>query len=180
MDTRQRLLHAAGQVIRRDGVRAMTLAAVAREAGVSKGGLLYHFHSKRELIEAMADARREEVAAAVAAHLAAHPGHGLGQAYVALDALPITALDTALLAAAVEEPELLAPAREAFAALHQQLTSDATDPVLATVVRLACDGLWLTRMLGLDVLAAGEHTAVTDRLHRLASEATGSAPDRVR
>ena len=37
----------------RDGVSAMTLEAVAREAGLSKGGLLYHFASKDELIAAM-------------------------------------------------------------------------------------------------------------------------------
>ena len=42
-DTRRRLLDAATAVVRRDGARALTLDAVAAEAGVSKGGLLYHF-----------------------------------------------------------------------------------------------------------------------------------------
>ena len=39
--------------MRRDGPQALTLDAVAAEAGVSKGGLLYHFASKRELLDAM-------------------------------------------------------------------------------------------------------------------------------
>jgi AcrR family transcriptional regulator len=36
-----------------EGVSGMTLEAVAREAGVSKGGLLYHFPSKEALIGGM-------------------------------------------------------------------------------------------------------------------------------
>ena len=47
------LLDAAIDVIRRDGARALTLDAVAAEAGVSKGGLLYHFASKRALIDGL-------------------------------------------------------------------------------------------------------------------------------
>ena len=44
---RARLLDAAVAVVRRDGAQALTLDAVAAEAGVSKGGLLYHFRSTR-------------------------------------------------------------------------------------------------------------------------------------
>ena len=42
--------------IRRDGAAALTLDAVAAEAGVSKGGVLYHFGSKRALIDGLLDA----------------------------------------------------------------------------------------------------------------------------
>jgi len=48
-DTRRALLDAAGDVIRNRGVNA-SLDDIARHAGVSKGGLLYHFASKDELI----------------------------------------------------------------------------------------------------------------------------------
>ncbi|HZB75928.1 MAG TPA: TetR family transcriptional regulator, partial [Solirubrobacteraceae bacterium] len=40
---REALLDAAIRVIRRDGAQKLTLDAVAAEAGVSKGGILYHF-----------------------------------------------------------------------------------------------------------------------------------------
>jgi len=59
-DTRKRLLGAAAAVVRRDGAKALTLDAVAAQAGVSKGGLLYHFASKRELLDAMLDGWLEE------------------------------------------------------------------------------------------------------------------------
>ncbi|MDO8275460.1 MAG: TetR/AcrR family transcriptional regulator, partial [Serpentinimonas sp.] len=45
-DTRNALLEATNTVILRDGIAHLTLEAVAKEAGVSKGGLLYHFPSK--------------------------------------------------------------------------------------------------------------------------------------
>ncbi len=49
------LLDAAIRVVTRDGFAAMTLEAVAKEAGVSKGGLTHHFATKDALITAMLD-----------------------------------------------------------------------------------------------------------------------------
>jgi len=50
---RRAILDAANRIVIRDGVARLTLDAVAAEAGVSKGGLLYHFRSKEALITAM-------------------------------------------------------------------------------------------------------------------------------
>ena len=55
--TRRKLLDAAQRLVDQSGASRLTLAAVAREAGVSKGGLLYHFGTKDELIAAMLDRR---------------------------------------------------------------------------------------------------------------------------
>ena len=50
---RERVLDAYEALLITDGERAATLDAVARAAGVSKGGLLYHFASKDDLAAAM-------------------------------------------------------------------------------------------------------------------------------
>ncbi|WP_415841676.1 TetR/AcrR family transcriptional regulator, partial [Paenibacillus macerans] len=50
---RNAILQAAAKVARESGVEHLTLDAVAQEAGVSKGGLLYHFPNKEELISGM-------------------------------------------------------------------------------------------------------------------------------
>src|SRR3712207_29462 len=52
-DARTRILDAAEAIVRTRGVSGLTLEAAAREAGVSKGGLLYHFASKETLLAAM-------------------------------------------------------------------------------------------------------------------------------
>lgn len=58
--TRDRLLDAFELIIVGAGSRAATLDAVAAEAGVSKGGLLYHFHSKEALVDAMIERLRHQ------------------------------------------------------------------------------------------------------------------------
>ena len=51
----EELLRAAHNVVCRDGVARLTLDLVAKEAGVSKGAVLYYFPSKNALIAAMLD-----------------------------------------------------------------------------------------------------------------------------
>ena len=50
---RSALLDAAERVVLRDGAGQLTMDAVAAEAGVSKGGVLYAFPSKDALIDAL-------------------------------------------------------------------------------------------------------------------------------
>ena len=52
---RERVLDAYEGILIAEGERAATLDAVAKAAGVSKGGLLYHFASKDELATAIID-----------------------------------------------------------------------------------------------------------------------------
>ena len=56
---RDRVLAAYEDLLIGDGPRAATLDAVAAAAGVSKGGLLYHFKSKEALTEGLLAKLRE-------------------------------------------------------------------------------------------------------------------------
>ncbi|WP_305142954.1 TetR/AcrR family transcriptional regulator [Kocuria marina] len=58
---REKLLTAFEHLVLSEGERAATLDAVAARAGVSKGGLLYHFPHRQALVDA-ALARCEEMA----------------------------------------------------------------------------------------------------------------------
>jgi AcrR family transcriptional regulator len=170
--TRERLLDAAVAVVRRDGPQALTLDAVAAEAGVSKGGLLYHFRSKRDLLDALvgrwldgwqAEMDADEAADGfVAAYVRASHLGGAGQAE--------RAYETALLAALVGEPGVLAAARDRYAAWQDLVEREGGDPVDATVARLAADGLWLADLLGLAPPQGELRDAVLARLLDLATE----------
>ena len=59
--TRRRLVDAAVEVVRTRGIQGLTLQSVATEAGLSKGGLLYHFSSKEELVTALLHDAMERV-----------------------------------------------------------------------------------------------------------------------
>ena len=50
---REQILQAATAVVQRDGVTALTYESVAAEAGVTKGGLLYHFPSREQMLHAL-------------------------------------------------------------------------------------------------------------------------------
>ncbi len=81
-DLRRALLDAALTIIERDGPAALTLRAVAREAGVSPAAPYHHFHDKNELMSAVArdGFRRLNEAMAIAVKESG-PGE-LGLAYV--------------------------------------------------------------------------------------------------
>lgn len=64
--TRDRLLDAAEKLVVEHGALALTLDAVAAEAGVSKGGLLYHFPSKDKLAAALVERAIARVDSALA------------------------------------------------------------------------------------------------------------------
>ncbi|RLP74322.1 TetR/AcrR family transcriptional regulator [Mycetocola tolaasinivorans] len=50
---REKILSAAYGVVEREGVSAVTFEAVSAASGISRGGLLYHFRSKEELLLAL-------------------------------------------------------------------------------------------------------------------------------
>jgi AcrR family transcriptional regulator len=56
-DRRQRILTVAQGLLTRNGSRGITLGQIARAAGVTPAGLLHHFASKEQLLNAVLDAR---------------------------------------------------------------------------------------------------------------------------
>lgn len=52
LSTRERIVAAANTLFYREGIRAVSVDAVAEEAGITKRSLYYHFKSKDDLIEA--------------------------------------------------------------------------------------------------------------------------------
>ncbi len=169
-DTRADLLDAAVDVVRRDGAQALTLDAVAAEAGVSKGGLLYHFGSKRQLLDAMIDRWLDEWEAEFEAD---EHGDGFAAAFVRTSHLggapqEQRQAEVGLLAALAAEPEVLTAVRERYATWQDRVQREGSDPVEATVARLAADGLWLADLLGLAPPQGQLREAVLDRLLELA------------
>ena len=54
-DSKNIILDAAEAIVIQSGAAHMTLDAVARQAGISKGGLIYNFPTKEALLLAMVD-----------------------------------------------------------------------------------------------------------------------------
>lgn len=142
----------------RDGVARLTLDAVAAEAGLSKGGVLYHFPSKDALIRGMVDHLISEASSALNRFIEADP-EAKGRFTRAILSVnfpdPETEVEhhnrvaAAMLAAILTNPALLEPVYEAYRDINARLLEDGIDPVRARIVQLAADGLWMAEMLGI-------------------------------
>jgi AcrR family transcriptional regulator len=143
----EELLGAAHQVVMRDGIARLTLELVAREAGVSKGAVLYYFPTKNALIAAMMRSWLDAHQSEWDAQLATEPGDAPGRkmrAMLRASACPDEMDErggASTLAAVANDPELLAIIREHIASWQEDLESDGLDPIRIWTIRLALDGL---------------------------------------
>jgi len=156
--TRVRILDAAEARLLKYGPNGIVLDAVAAAARVSKGGLLYHFASKEALVDGlivrMLDAFDEVQATAAAADRKVAGKWTRAYLFSTVTDAGEPADNSAqlmagILAAIDNDPVRLRVIRKRFATLHRRLEDDGIDPVDATIVRLAADGLWLSALLGL-------------------------------
>ena len=166
----ERILDAAERVVARDGVNSLTLNAVAEEAGVSKGGLLYHFPSKSNLIVAVVERLASECDSETAKAIEADPviPGRYTRAYLTARLDPPDPKDmpihTALIAAAGTDPQYLEPFRRRHIEWQQRLENDGIDPTIATIVRMAIDSFCLGALLGMPVPEGELRKNVLDKL----------------
>ncbi|MDR8409012.1 TetR/AcrR family transcriptional regulator [Nonomuraea sp. 3-1Str] len=138
---RDELLDAAEDLLCDQGSAALTLSAVADRAGVSKGGLLYHFSSKETLIKAMVERLIDDFDQL----MAAQSGDTYTERYLTATLAAVRSgrlRRWAVVTGASGNLFLLAPLREAMTRWHRDELRGEPDPLASQVVRLACEGLW--------------------------------------
>ncbi|WP_099332222.1 TetR/AcrR family transcriptional regulator [Actinomyces minihominis] len=148
--TRERLLDAYEALIDSVGERRASLDAVARAAGTSKGGLLYHFPSKAALVTGVCD-RLENLVRADIEVMRTAP-EGAARYYVRTSRKAGTALDTSLLAITRLQdagyPEAHRVARQVDEEWLDALSEQIPDPATAYVVKLIGDGAYYESLRG--------------------------------
>jgi AcrR family transcriptional regulator len=155
MSARDRILDAAMAVVRQQGVAKLTLDEAARGAGVSKGGVLYHFKTKDDLIRGMVS-RLIEQCDELHHHYYAQEPEG---PYRWARTVVRTAFDPdgpasdtvvgALVAATAVNPDLVAPLQAKFEDWLARIRSDSPDVERAFLVCMAMDGLFFEQIMGL-------------------------------
>jgi AcrR family transcriptional regulator len=167
---RDEILQAASGLANSQGVAHLTLEGIAQEAGMSKGGLLYHFPSKEALITGMLDQYLSAFEARIEQNLAEEaedrPGRWL-RAYVRAsfqESWDEPSAVTSVLAAAVTMPSLLDRLRERYAFWLEQATCQGLSSQTAMLVMQATDGIWYSDLLGLKLLGKEERQQVEAQL----------------
>ena len=146
--TRETILDAANRVLTARGTEGFTLDTVASAAGVSKGGLLYHFSSKNKLIEGMITRSIARIDEALKEELERSGGDYL-TAYIRASfrtTVEPEQVSRAIMAAMANDPDLLKPIRARFERMQREITSAAASEEVGSLVRLCMDGLWYAEM----------------------------------
>ncbi|GAP12688.1 transcriptional regulator, TetR family [Longilinea arvoryzae] len=153
--THRALLDAANRIVQKYGVEHLTLELTAEEAGISKGGLLYHFPTKEALIKGMIQDYLERFTTefnATAQEEALSSTGRWTRAYLKTtyeDNQRNPSMSSGLLAAVATNPALLSPMQQTFGEWVELLEKDGIDPTRAQIIRLAVDGLWMVELFGL-------------------------------
>lgn len=163
--TRRRILDAAQGLALCAGAGNLSLDAVAERAGVSKGGLLYHFPTKARLLEALVSDFLGRFDAALSAEERVGTPNAVIRAYLEqfIKERTRSAQPTAgLLAAFAEDPELLAPVEQYETSFLARIRANATDPQMATLIFFALHGMRAMDMFNIRVLDDSDETALID------------------
>lgn len=163
-------IQAALAIIARDGPGRLTLDAIARESGISKGGVMHHFRTKAAVLKALLEHQIEHFEAFSRDYLAeAGPGKPEANLAAQITTLRESAAQPhsaffAILGAVAEDPSLLGISREIDAQKLEAIKAEAADPDLATLRWMAAKGLALGTMLGLSSVSDEERDRLFDRL----------------
>ncbi len=185
VSSRETILDAAEAVVLASGAAHLTLDAVAERAGVSKGGLLYNFHTKEALLHAMIDRQMGRIEASriqAMENLPPQPGRELKACVLmAGDARMHSErrLGCATLAATANNPQALEPVRAAHRRRLDWITEGSAAAGLpfarSAVISLAVDGLCLLEILQLSPFDAHQRQRIIADLLQLVDETADDA-----
>lgn len=168
---RAKVLQAFADLLVSSGERAATLDAVADHAGVSKGGLLYHFGSKDALVDGLVEHLTELITADVATMRSVPEGpvHYLLRTSSDVG----SEFDRAYLAVAELARGAYPRARSALDAAEQAWTDTVADQVgdaaVARAVVLLSDGIYHRASLGSAPPPLDELLTLVEQLRRSAA-----------
>lgn len=178
---RESILDAAEAIVAEKGAAFMTMDAVSAKAGVSKGGLMYHFPTQEALLQALLqrfsdritqyrdeirqrvpeDAAREAVTYILGHTLCCGERRSVG---------------TGLMAAVMRAPQLLETVRAAHKEAIQSILSKSKNPERIAILLLAADCTWLLDTVGIQPFTNEKLAVVRDEIIKLAYEWSGEAP----
>lgn len=152
---RRKLLECCAQLLIEHGVAGLPLHAVAQAAGVTKGGLLHHFPSKRHLIEAVYEDLLKVLDAEIDYAMSQDPiAFGrYTRAYLGTVFLPFKPANEQLWAALASSTLTDSELRVRWAEWNNarlQRHQDTDSHSSLMIVRYAADGAWLDNLFTQD------------------------------
>lgn len=170
-NSREAILESAENLIAGRGVKQFSFEALAKEANISRGGILYHFASKDALIQAMIERLIMRFEELLDDQIANDPdAHGRFTRAFARTTFQMdsktSATFSAIIAAVAYDPHLLDPLRDRWQKWQERSEAELSKPV-AAVVQMASHALWLNGIFGMSHYSVDEQNDIVDILEKL-------------
>jgi AcrR family transcriptional regulator len=168
--TRDAAVAAALAIVTREGAAKLTIDAIARESGVSKGGVLHHFRTKEAVLKALFEHQIDKGTALYQSLLESMPPQQPEPHLAAQIAAFRTAVSHpksatfAIATALADAPDLVAGIKENDAKRVAIVKAEASDPTIALVRWSAAMGLALSEILGICPVSELERERLFDYL----------------
>lgn len=183
---RTEILDAALRVIGTAGVTSVTFESVAEEAGLTKGGLLYHFPTRDDLLYALNEYLAQQWEATIQTHSPQSIDRATARerlaAYVLVSPQAASRAELLLFLETVNEPAMHEPWRAVMQRWAPSVDTSgelSRDEVDMFVARLAADGLWLYESLADHELSPRVRHQIAQRLARMVVGEEPSAPSAI-
>ncbi len=175
-NTRDRILDALESLLLNKGMSQVTLENVAAAAGVSKGGLLYHFKSKDAMLaglvrrlgeratQQLSDARAKGTSAMEWYLQTPNPDSAADAVELELYRSLLATMRTIDAKSGPEIDEVQRALVELMESWSDGLDAEVDDPVRADIIRLVGDGVYLRALLGIPPIDPERYRHVVSRL----------------
>ncbi len=168
--TKAAVIAAALAIIARDGAGRLTLDAIAKESGVSKGGLLHQFPNKRAVLAALLEYQADYYTTFAQTFLTEH-GASYAEPTLAAQIAVFreivkgsNSIAFAILGVAAQEPAFMSPVRERDEETVATILKEAKDPGRSLARLFSARGLALSAMLGTCPLSDAERDQMFEYL----------------
>lgn len=167
---RERILFAAAEIVVNVSVSNFTLDRVAKEANISKGGLLYYFPTKEAIIEGMIELPMKRFIEGIEERLK-NDKINTGKWSRAYTIESFTMPEDmkllwigGLVSALAINSKLLMTWMEMFNIWQKKFENDQIDQTTATIIRLVTDGVWFLDLLDLEIIKPDMRKSILESL----------------
>lgn len=155
MDKKERLLINAAKIIYEEGIQKLTIDYLAKTSDITKGGVLYHFENKGNLLLQMNEMAIKKFEDTLNRYISNLSGTSLftrAYAYATLYFLknPETALLPAVFISSLEDEKSFELWEKTSENWEQKFQNDSGDSGENLKLQLICDGIWFSILYGSD------------------------------